>query len=263
MPAQYVTSIVEGQDFYVSDIDPTGVVSAPRGSICLRVDNGNALVYLNATTGTAPAVGTTWTPLLLPNLGYITQLLLAANSNPALQIGPAVLLDLLKFITTTGAAQVSINTNQAPLLLAGNGGISLTGVNAGFAATNSNAIDVAKNAASQSLAATGMGAVVTATYSFPANATGVDVDTSFVLTNSRVVNIVDAYILSGGAGGAGVRVRTTVASVTDAMAPSATVNGITRAGVLANTVFAAGATLVLRTTNGTVAGTCRVTYTVG
>jgi len=263
MPAQYVTSIVEGQDFYVTDIDPTGAVSAPRGSICLRVDNGNALVYLNVTAGAAPAVGTTWSPLLLPNLAYITQLLLAANANPALQIGPAVLLDLLAFITTTGAAQVSINTSQAPLLLAGNGGISLTGVSAGFAATNKDAIDVAKNAASQSIAATGMGAVITATYSFPANATGGAVDTSFVLTNSRVVSIVDAYILSGGAGGAGVSVRTTVASVTDAMAPSATVNGITRAGVLANTVFAAGATLVVRTTNGTTAGTCRVTYTVG
>ena len=117
MPAQYVTSIVEGQDFYVADIDPTGVVSAPRGSVCLRVDTGNALVYYNVTPGAAPGTGTVWVPLLSTDLTDNTQLTLAANANPALQVGPAVLLDLLKFVTTTGAAQVIINVGVIGALL--------------------------------------------------------------------------------------------------------------------------------------------------
>ena len=92
MPAQYVTSIVEGQDFYVSDIDPTGTVSAPRGSVCLRVDAGNALIYYNTTVANTP--GTTWVPALTTDLTDITQLILAANANPAFQIGPAATLDV-------------------------------------------------------------------------------------------------------------------------------------------------------------------------
>lgn len=261
MPAQYVTSIVEGQDFYVADIDPTGTVSAPRGSVCLRVDVGNALVYYNVTVANTP--GTTWVPLLSTDLTDITQLILAANANPALQIGPAVLLDLMKFVTTTGAAQVLVNTAQAAFTLTGGFGISLTGAAATFTAVNKDALDIAKNAAGQSTAVTGMGAVVTATYSFPANATGIDVDNLVVLTSTRSVSVIDAYILSGGAGGAGVSVRTTLAQVVAAMAPSAIVNGVTRAGVIdpANT-YAAGSTLVVRTTNGTLAGRCRVTFTV-
>ncbi len=264
MPAQYVTSIVEGQDFYVTDIDPTGVVSAPRGSICLRTDNGNALIYYNVTTGAAPGTGTVWVPLLSTDLTDITQLTLAANANPALQVGPVVLADLLEFVTTTGAAQVLVNTAQAAFTLTGGFGINLTDVAATFTALNPNALDIAKNGASQNVAATGMGAVVTATYAFPANATGGNVDNNFVLTNTRSVSVIDAYILSGGAGGTGVSIRTTApAAVTDPMAPSATVNGVTRAGVIdpANT-FAAGATLVVRTTNGTLAGRCRVAFTV-
>ena len=161
MPAQYVTSIVEGQDFYVADIDPTGVVSAPRGSVCLRVDDGNALIYYNTTTGVAPGTGTVWVPVLTTDLADITQLTLAANANPALQVGPAVLLDLLKFVTTTGAAQVIINTAQAAFTLTGSFGISLTGAAATFTAVNKDALDIAKNGASQAVAATGMGAVVT------------------------------------------------------------------------------------------------------
>jgi hypothetical protein len=170
----------------------------------------------------------------------------------------------MKFVTTTGAAQVIVNTAQAAFTLTGGFGIELTGAAATFAAANKDALDIAKNGASQAVAATGMGAVVTATYAFAANATGGNVDNPFVLTNTRSVSVIDAYILSGGAGGTGVSIRTTApAAVTDPMAPSATVNGVTRAGVIDPTnTFAAGATLVVRTTNNTLAGRCRVTFTV-
>jgi hypothetical protein len=237
-------------------------VSAPRGSVCLRVDSGNALIYYNTTVANSP--GTTWVPVLTTDLTDITQLILAANANPAFQIGPAATLDLMKFVTTTGAAQVIVNTAQAAFTLTGGFGIELTGAAATFAAANKDALDIAKNGASQAVAATGMGAVVTATYAFAANATGGNVDNPFVLTNTRSVSVIDAYILSGGAGGTGVSIRTTApAAVTDPMAPSATVNGVTRAGVIDPTnTFAAGATLVVRTTNNTLAGRCRVTFTV-
>ena len=262
MPAQYVTSIVEGQDFYVADIDPTGTVSAPRGSVCLRVDVGNAAIYYNATVANAP--GTTWVPVLTTDLTDITQLILAANANPALQIGPAATLDLMKFVTTAGAAQVLVNTAQAAFTLTGGFGISLTGAAATITAVNKDALDIAKNAAGQAAAVTGMGAVITGTYPFPANATGVDVDNLVVLTNTRSVSVIDAYVLSGGAGGAGVSVRTAaLVQVVAAMAPSATVDGVTRAGVIApGNAYAAGSTLVIRTTNGTLAGRCRITFTV-
>jgi hypothetical protein len=255
MPAQYVTSIVEGQDFYVSDIDPTGVVSAPRGSVCLRTDNGNSLIYLNTTVGSGAGVGTTWVALLSTDLTDLSQLILAANANPALQIGPAALLDLLKFITTTGAAQVAINTNQAPFLLTGSNGISLTGVAATFTAVNQDALDIAKNAASQSTAVTKLAGVVTMTYGVPANATGGNVDNNIVLSTTRNMRITDAFLVSSGTNTGSVQVRTTTGAISDAMVPAAVASGLTRATVLVGSTLLAGATVVVRTATNTVAGT--------
>jgi hypothetical protein len=262
MPAQYVTSIVEGQDFYVADIDPTGVVSAPRGSVCLRVDAGNALVYYNATVANSP--GTTWVPLLSTDLTDITQLILAANANPALQIGPAATLDLLKFVTTTGAAQVLVNTSQAALTLTGGFGINLTGASATFSAVNKDALDIAKNAASQGVSSQGLGAIVTAEYAVPANSSGGNVDTNFVLTTTRSVSVIDAYVVSSGTAAGSVQLRTTGSGITDAMVPGGpTVNTLTRATVMAANTLAAGATLVVRTATGTAAGNIvRVTFKV-
>jgi small neutral amino acid transporter SnatA (MarC family) len=261
MPAQYVTSIVEGQDFYVADIDPTGVVSAPRGSVCLRVDAGNALVYYNATVANSP--GTTWVPLLSTDLTDITQLILAANANPALQIGPAATLDLLKFVTTTGAAQVLVNTSQAAFTLTGGFGINLTGAAATFAATNKDALDIAKNATSQGVSSQGLGAIVTAEYAVPANAGPGAVDTNFVLTTTRAISVIDAYVVSSGTAAGSIQLRTTTGGITDAMVPSGTVSTLTRATVMAANTLAAGATLVVRAAAGVVAGNIvRVTFKV-
>ena len=262
MPAQYVTSIVEGQDFYVSDIDPTGVVSAVRGSVCLRADAGNALVYLNTTVSNAP--GTTWVPLLSTDLTDITQLLLLDNANPALQIGSTGFLDLLKFITTNGAEQIVMRSSAAAVQITGGFGLEFTGAAAQIKAVGASALlDVGANAQGSSVAASGLAALVTADYAVPANSSGVDVNTNFVLPAGRNLSVIDAYVVSSGTAAGTIQARTTTAGITNAMAPGGTLNAITRPTTVAGNTIGAGGTLVVRAATGTVAGNIlRVIYAV-
>jgi len=263
MPAQYVTSIVEGQDFYVADIDPTGVVSAVRGSVCLRVDTGNALVYLNTTVSNAP--GTTWVPLLTTDWTDIgTQITLLDNANPALQVGPAGFLDLLKFISTNGAEQIVMRSSAAAVQITGGFGLEFTGTAAQIKAVGaSGLLDIGANAQSSNVAASGLAALVTADYNVPANASGVDVDTNFVLPAGRNLSVHDAYVVSSGTAAGTIQARTTTGGITNAMAPGGTLNAITRPTTVASNVIAAGGTLVVRAATGTVAGNVlRIVYKV-
>jgi len=263
MPAQYVTSIVEGQDFYVSDIDPTGVVSAPRGSVCLRVDSGNALVYYNVTVSNAP--GTTWVPMLTTDWTDIgTQITLLDNANPALQVGPAGFLDLLKFITTNGAEQIVMRSSAAAVQITGGLGLEFTSSAAQIKAVGaSGLLDVGANAQSDTAAASGLAALVTADYAIPANASGVDVDTNFVLPAGRPLSVIDAYVVSSGTAAGTIQARTTTAGITNAMAPGGTLNAITRPTTVAGNTIGAGGTLVARAATATVAGNVlRIVYKV-
>jgi hypothetical protein len=263
MPAQYVTSIVEGQDFYVADIDPTGVVSAPRGSVCLRVDSGNALVYYNVTVANSP--GTTWVPMLTTDWTDIgTQITLLDNANPALQVGPAGFLDLLKFITTNGAEQIVMRSSAAAVQITGGFGLEFTGAAAQIKAVGASALlDVGANAQSNTAAASGLAALVTADYTIPANASGVDVDTTFVLPAGRPLSVVDAYVVSSGTAAGSIQARTTTGGITNAMVPGATLNAITRPTTVAGNTIAAGGSLVARAATATIAGNVlRIVYKV-
>lgn len=268
MPAQYVTSIVEGQDFYVSDIDPTGVVSAPRGSICLRTDNGNALIYYNVTTGAAPGTGTTWVPLLTTDWTDIgTQITLLDNANPALQVGPAGFLDLLKFITTNGAEQIVMRSSAAPVQITGGNGLNFSAVAATITAPAGGVslLNIAANAQSPAVSPDRLGATVQGSYAVPANGGGAPVNTDFALSTTRNVKVLDAFVISAGGGGAGqtVQVRTlALGAITDAMTLSATVNGVTRAGILNGATIAPGDTLRFVSAATTVACTAVVIFAV-
>lgn len=246
MPIQYVTSIVEGQDFYVSDVSPNGVTSAPRGSICLRVDNGNPLVYINTTTGTAPGVGTVWVPVLTTDLADIVQITLLDNANPALDIGSTGLLNLLRFITTNGAEQVTYN------------GVSPFRINTGGLLVAAGSVTLPEASLNLSIATTDASdGTITAGFfirkSLIANATGVTINTDVVLP-ARVGGwrVVDAYIISGGPTGGSVQVQTTAAAaVTNAMVPG-NADIVTRNGALtlANATFASAASIRLAIANG-------------
>jgi len=246
MPVQYVTSIVEGQDFYVSDVSPSGVTSAARGSICLRVDDGNTLIYVNTTTGTAPAVGTVWVAALTTDLSDITQVTLLDNANPALDIGSTGLLNLLRFITTNGAEQVAYN------------GAAAFRINTGGLQVVAGSVSLPEASLNLSIATTDAAdGTITAGFfirkSLIANATGLPFNTDVVLP-ARVGGwrVVDAYIISAGATGGSVQVNTTApAAVTNAMVPG-NADVVTRNSslTLANATFASGASIRLTIANG-------------
>jgi len=75
MASYFVTSIVEGQEFYVTDADPNGVVSAPRSSLAIRSDIGGVGLYINTT---AAASGNSWT--LVGNISGALNVPLASTS---------------------------------------------------------------------------------------------------------------------------------------------------------------------------------------
>ena len=264
MPAQYVTSIVEGQDFYVADFDPTGVVSAPRGSLCLRVDSGNTLVYLNVTGGTPASPGTVWVPLLSTDWTDIgTQITLLDNANPALQVGSTGFLDLLKFVTTNGAEQIVMRSSGAPVQITGGNGLEFTSSAALIKSSSTVLLDVGLNAASAGAAPSGVGALVADDYAIPANASGGDVDTPFVLPAGRPLSVRDAYVVSSGTAAGSIQLRTTTFGITNAMVPGGTLNALTRPTTLAGNTIGTGGTLVVRAATGLVAGNIvRVIYEV-
>ena len=88
MASYFVTSIVEGQWFYVTDATPVATISAPRGSLAIRTDAGNESLWINTTAGGSP--GTNWARVLSPNihgdidLTSVDQLTLLDNAAVAL-----------------------------------------------------------------------------------------------------------------------------------------------------------------------------------
>ena len=100
MASYFVTSIVEGQEFYVTDADPNGVVSAPRSSLAIRSDIGGVGVYINTT---AAASGTLWT--LVGNISGALNVPLAST---AASSGVMAALLELRVDYPAGAANTNI-----------------------------------------------------------------------------------------------------------------------------------------------------------
>jgi hypothetical protein len=242
MASFFVTSIVEGQWFYVTDATPVATIPAPRGSLAIRTDVGNESVWINTTVG--GAAGTNWARIISPDINgnvdftSVDQLTLADNANPALDIGSTGLLNLLRFITTNGAEQVAYN-GIAPFLI-NTGGLNVV---AGTVTFPNNTVNVATAAiaagnevvaASLTLRVTHPGGAVTEPVVLPVRAGG--------------WRVLDAMVVASAAGGGGssVQVQTVAAA---AVSSVLTIDGAVVAGSvvrttsLLNTVFASGATI--------------------
>jgi hypothetical protein len=242
MAAYFVTSIVEGQWFYVTDASPDAVISAPRGSVAIRTDAGNESLWLNVTAGASP--GTNWERIISPNINGdldltgVDQITLLDNVNPALDIGSTGLLNLLRFVTTNGAEAVEYN-GVSPLKV-NTGGLNVV---AGTVAFPNNTVNVATAAiaagnevvaASLTLRVTHPGGAVTEPVVLPVRAGG--------------WRVLDAMVVASGAGGAGstVQVQTTTpapVSSTLTIDGGVVAGSVVRTTSLLNTVFASGATI--------------------
>lgn len=256
MASYFVTSIVEGQWFYTTDADPAGVISAPRGSVALRTDAGNEGFYINVTVGVGTS--TNWVRVISPdinkdlNLTGVDQITLADNANPALDIGSTGLLNLLRFITTNGAEQVSYNGPQ-PFLI-NTGGLTVTAGPVSLPEASLNVASASSDAGNL---------LITAGLFLPVNhgagASFIDYVLPVRVGGWRVV---DAYILSGGAAAGNVQLQTAggAANITNAMVPGAALGDVTRPTNinLANGTLASGATLRINVAAGALAGTCFV-----
>lgn len=248
MASYFVTSIVEGQWFYVTDASPDTVISAPRGSVAIRTDAGNESLWLNVTAGANP--GTNWERVLSPNINGdldltgVDQITLLDNASPALDIGSTGLLNLLRFITTNGAEAVEYNgvnpfkINTGGLnVVAGTVALPEASLNVASATT-----DAADGAVTASLA-------LRKTY--PAGA-----GPTTVVLPARVGGwrVVDAYIVANGAGGS-LRLFNGVTPITNAMAEGG-VNAIARATALdlAAGVFPSAGSITLTGVAGTSGG---------
>lgn len=256
MAAYYVTSIAPGQYFYVTDVSPQGAISAPRGSVAILTATGSESLWINVTVG--GSAGTNWERVLSPNINNdldltgIDQFLLADNANPALDIGSTGLLNLLRFITTDGAEQVAYN-GSAPFL-----------INAGGLQVNAGTITLPQASLNLPLAATGManlgtGAVFEMRIDFPST---INNPTNATLpARTGGFRLVDAHVISGGAGG-NVQVQTGGGVTTVQNMALGALGNVTRAGNIApNTVYAGGAVVrVLSDAAITAAGTCYVRF---
>ena len=114
MASYFVTSIVEGQEFYVTDASPNGVISAPRSSLAIRSDIGGVGLYINTT---AAASGTSWT--LVGNISGALNVPLAST---AASSGVMAALLELRVDYPVGAANTDIT------LPARSGGFRVTDV---------------------------------------------------------------------------------------------------------------------------------------
>jgi len=242
MAAYFVTSIVEGQWFYVTDASPDAVISAPRGSVAIRTDAGNESLWLNVTAGAAP--GTNWERIISPNINGdldltgVDQITLLDNASPALDIGSTGLLNLLRFVTTNGAEAVEYN-GASPLKV-NSGGLNVA---AGTVALPEASLNVARAAsgagnevvaASLTLRVTHPGGAVTEPVVLPVRAGG--------------WRVLDAMVVASGAGGGGssVQVQTTTpapVSSTLTIDGGVVAGSVVRTTSLLNTVFASGATI--------------------
>lgn len=237
MPANYVTSILEGQDFYVTDIDPNAVVTAKRGSLAIREDDGNVTVYINTTVG-ATGVGSTWVVLMQTGWTGISQILLRDNASPALDIGSTGLVNLLRFITLNGAEKIQYR-GPTPFDIV-TGGLNVI---AGTVAFPPNTVNIA-TAAIAALAGS-----VTSALTLRVSHLGGATTTSTVLPARaggwRVLDVMAVATAAGGAGSTLTVKTTTPSDVSSALDLGAgVVNGsVVRTASLLNTVFAGGATI--------------------
>jgi len=242
MAAYFVTSIVEGQWFYVTDASPDAVISAPRGSVAIRTDAGNESLWLNVTAGAAP--GTNWERIISPNINGdldltgVDQITLLDNANPALDIGSTGLLNLLRFVTTNGAEALEYN-GASPFKI-NTGGLNVAAGTVALPEASLNvasaAIDAVANVVSTALTLRipHLGGATTASAVLPARVGG--------------WRVLDAMVVASGAGGAGstVQVQTTApAPVSSALTIDGAVvaGSVVRTTSLLNTVFASGATI--------------------
>lgn len=236
MAAYFVTSIVEGQWFYVTDASPDTVISAPRGSVAIRTDAGNESLWLNVTAGAAP--GTNWERILSPNINGdidltgVDQLTLADNVNPALDIGSTGLLNLLRFVTTNGAEAVEYN-GASPLKINA-GGLNVAAGTVAFPASSVSLATAGANGTS--------GAVVTPQVLRVDVGAGATVNT-VLPARTNGFRVIDAWIVSGGATAGTITVQTTApANVSTAMVPG-NAGQVTLTADINNATFASGATI--------------------
>jgi hypothetical protein len=253
MPAEYVTSIVEGQDFYITDIDPNAVVTAKRGSLALRQDDGNVTVYINTTVGVT-GVGSTWVVLMQTGWAGISQILLRDNATPALDIGSTGLVNLLRFITANGAEKVQYRG-------AGTFDIVTGGLNvvAGTVTFPQNTVDIA-TAAIAALAGS-VTSALTLRVSHPGGAAAVD---TVLPVRTGGWRVLDAMVVATAAGGgaAAVQVQTSAAAPVSSnlVIDGAVVAGsVVRTTSLLNTVFASGATIKVQGVNAPAASNVFIT----
>jgi hypothetical protein len=230
MASYFSTSIAPGQWFYVTDADPNAVITAPRGSVALRIDAGNVAIYLNTDAATAWAELTSSSATGTVDWTGVSQVLMLDNSAAALAFGSTGLLNLLQFVTTNGGERLTYN-GVLPLLIAA-GGLQ---VNAGTVAFPPNSVNLSLSAsASADLTVSSaftlrmvVGAGATATATLPNRAGG--------------WRVIDCWVVSAGLAGGTITVRNVAAAadVSNAMGVGAS-GVITRTTQAANSVFAGG-----------------------
>jgi hypothetical protein len=248
MASYFVTSIVEGQWFYVTDATPVATISAPRGSLAIRTDVGNESLWINTTAGGSP--GTNWARILSPDINgnvdltSVDQLTLADNANPALDIGSTGLLNLLRFVTTNGAEAMEYNGVNPFKIVTGGLNVAAGTVTLPEASLNvaSATTDAADGVVTTSL-------VLRKTYPAGAGPTAVGLP-------PRVGGwrVVDAYIIATGAGGS-LQLKNGAANVTNVMNEGGA-DVVTRATsvFLANATFPSAGSISLAGVVGTSGG---------
>lgn len=258
MASFFVTSIVEGQWFYVTDATPVATISAPRGSLALRTDVGNESIWINVTAGANP--GTDWERVISPNINGdldltgVDQITLLDNASPALDIGSTGLLNLLRFITTNGAEAVEYN-GVNPFKI-NTGGLNVV---AGTVTFPNNTVNIAL--ASIAALAGSVTSSLTLRVQHPGGAVSVDTALPIRAGGFRVL---DAMVVATAAGGAAasVQVQTVAAapvSSTLTIDGAVVAGSVVRTTSLLNTVFASGAVIRVQGINAPAASNVFIT----
>jgi hypothetical protein len=246
----FTTSIVTGQWFYATDASPNGVISAPRASLALRFDVGNASAWINVDGLTDWNRFLTVTTAGTLDLTSVSQVLIADNDATSIQIGSTGALSLLSFDTLNGAERVVYN-GASPYTIA-SGGLD---VQVGPVTLPEGSLNVASAASDAGNELVSAGLFLRATFS--AGGGGGTTEDIILPFRAGGWRIVDAYITSGGAGGGSVQVQTAgAAAITNGMVPGAGAGDITRASNvnLTNGTVGSGATIRLVVAAGTAAG---------
>lgn len=232
-------TILDGNiSVFRTTVDPNGTTAA-IGSIAIRIDAGNAGIWIN-TTGLA-----VW--VLYASLGA-TGWLLTDNANPALDIGSTGLTNLLRFITTNGAEEIEYR-GVAPFEI----------VTGGLTVTAGTVILPEASLATQSVFNdSGNGLVRGALWLRQTHGAGASFTDVVLPARVGGWRVVDGYIRSGGAAAGSVQLQTAggAANISNAMVPGAGLDDITRAGNIstANGTIASGGTIRFNIAAGALAG---------